>query len=395
MSSGVKTTRTIDASPLHRAEGTSPDPAETSPATTGDRSAIRIGVLTFHRCINYGSYWQARCLVEGLRSQGHDAVLLDHASAAVDRAEWRCAFQPLLPKRSSRADIAAYGRKTRLFRSAIAALPLSRPFPLERPETMEAFDLVIIGSDEVWNLTHPWYGGWPIFYGSGIRAERIASYAASFGNYDAGAGLTRDLADRLGNLTAISVRDFNSLKLVRGALGETPPVVLDPCMQFPPTIANDPAPVQGGDEVPYVAVYGHGFADWFWQRAQRWARKRGYRLLSIGYRNDWVDEQRIDASPYEFARLIGRAVAVVTNFFHGCVFALLYSKPFVCAGTPYRMNKIRDLTTAVGAQQYLTDEGVAEWRFDSLLDDPLPNSINVTIARLRAGSHAYLQTVLA
>ena len=22
-----------------------------------------IGVLTFHRCINYGSYWQARCLV--------------------------------------------------------------------------------------------------------------------------------------------------------------------------------------------------------------------------------------------------------------------------------------------------------------------------------------------
>ena len=26
--------------------------------------SARIGVLTFHRCINYGSYWQARCLVE-------------------------------------------------------------------------------------------------------------------------------------------------------------------------------------------------------------------------------------------------------------------------------------------------------------------------------------------
>ena len=52
----------------------------------------KIGVLTFHRCINYGSYWQARCLVEGLRARGHDAVLLDHDSPQVNRAEWRCAL---------------------------------------------------------------------------------------------------------------------------------------------------------------------------------------------------------------------------------------------------------------------------------------------------------------
>src|SRR5690606_27642994 len=42
----------------------------------------KIGILTFHRCINYGSYWQARCLIEGLRRMGADAVLLDHDSAA-------------------------------------------------------------------------------------------------------------------------------------------------------------------------------------------------------------------------------------------------------------------------------------------------------------------------
>src|SRR5690349_8232637 len=47
---------------------------------TNGRSSLKIGVLTFHRCINYGSYWQARCLVDGLRARGHDAVLLDHHS---------------------------------------------------------------------------------------------------------------------------------------------------------------------------------------------------------------------------------------------------------------------------------------------------------------------------
>ena len=37
------------------------------------RKVKKIGILTFHRCINYGAYWQARCLLEHLRSLGHEA----------------------------------------------------------------------------------------------------------------------------------------------------------------------------------------------------------------------------------------------------------------------------------------------------------------------------------
>src|SRR5437867_7124074 len=55
-------------------------------AATGPQR--KVGVLTFHHCINYGSYWQARCLVEGLRARGHDAVILDHRSRRADAAEW-------------------------------------------------------------------------------------------------------------------------------------------------------------------------------------------------------------------------------------------------------------------------------------------------------------------
>ena len=78
---------------------------------------MKVGVLTFHRCINYGSYWQARCLVEGLRAQGHDAELLDHDDAQVRSAEWRCAFQPSLPARTPRADLPRYAAKARKFLS--------------------------------------------------------------------------------------------------------------------------------------------------------------------------------------------------------------------------------------------------------------------------------------
>ena len=96
---------------------------------------MRIGVLTFHRCINYGSYWQARCLVEGLRAAGHDAVLLDHDAAAVRHAEWRCAFQPHLPVRRPRADLRRFAAKTPPFLAAFDRLPQSPPLPSTVTET--------------------------------------------------------------------------------------------------------------------------------------------------------------------------------------------------------------------------------------------------------------------
>ena len=47
-------------------------------------------------------------------------------------------------------------------------------------------------------------------------------------------------------------------------------------------------------------------------------------LVSLGYDNDWADEQRIAEGPEAFARAMGAARAVVTNFFHGCVFSRTY-----------------------------------------------------------------------
>jgi hypothetical protein len=353
-------------------------------------SSRKIGVLTFHRCINYGSYWQARCLVEGLRARGDDAVLLDYEDRDATLKEWRCAFQPLLPDRSARADQHLYGRKARKFQEAFARLPLSRRFPLQQPERMDHVDIAVVGSDEVWNLSHPWYGGATAFYGHALNADRVISYAASFGNYDAALGLNDYWAGFLRRFDAIAVRDENGRALVRGAIGTDPAMVIDPVLQFPP-----PAQMSDPARAPYIAVYGHGLPDWFRARVREQADARGLRLVSIGYRNDWADEQWLDAGPEEFARFMANAAAVVTNFFHGCVFALVNDRPFACALSSYRFNKVRDLTRAVRAERHLTDETTSAETFASLLGDPLDPAIAVAIARLREGSTAYLDRALA
>jgi hypothetical protein len=353
-------------------------------------SPRKIGVLTFHRCINYGSYWQARCLVEGLRARGFDAELLDHHCACVERAELRCAFQPKLPERTPRQELRAYAEKTRRFFQAFPRLPLSRRFSMHRPQDAGRYDAIVVGSDEVWNFRHPWYGSKPIFFGDGLKADRLVSYAASFGNHSAWDGMDGEWARKLQAFAALSVRDENSWHLLRGGLGAEPQLVLDPCLQFPET-AKARTNGNGG----YALVYGHGFPDWLKKAVRRWSEKRRIPLVSVGYSNAWADERLTSAGPEEFAALAANAEAVVTNFFHGCVFALLHGKPWAAAPSEYRSIKIPDLAAILATEHRIVDKGTAETRVEELLSTPVSSSVAERICELRTRSNAYLDAALS
>jgi hypothetical protein len=354
-------------------------------------SSPAVGILTFHRCINYGSYWQARCLAEGLQARGMRVELLDHDCPDVRRSEYRCALRPTLPDPTPRQHRPAYKAKARAFEPAFAALPMSERFSLHDAGGLPRYDAVVVGSDEVWNLAHPWYSHKPLFYGEGLKADRLVSYAASFGNYDASHGLDSYWTDKLSRFSAVSVRDYNSKALVEAALGQKPKLVLDPCLQFAEHIPREAA----DEERPYALVYGHGFPDWLGPVARAWAASRNLRLLSVGYGCGFADEERIDAGPLDFTRLVAGAQAVITNFFHGCVFALVMNKPFAVTPTPYRLNKVRDLTAKLAADRHLLREATSVKDFAALLDHPPEEQVGQRITELRRSSGAWLDAALA
>jgi hypothetical protein len=307
----------------------------------------KIGILTFHRCINYGSFWQTRCLVEGIRNLGGNVQVLDHRSESIARAEWRVALRPTLPTPTRHEDVAAYSAKTRKFERAFCSLPLSEPFDIDEPNSMPRMDTVVVGSDEVWNLRHPWFAGKPAFFGLHLNAIRKITYAASFGNYSCWEGLGSPWTDAIADFDALSVRDENSWWLLKNA-GIDSELVLDPTLQFLPAL---PPKVER-----HILVYGHNFSPEFARAARAWADRRALPLLSIGYRNDWADESWIDASPADFAESFGGAAAVVTNFFHGCAFSLLNGLPFACEATPYRSIKVRGLLEHLQLLERLVDD---------------------------------------
>lgn len=352
---------------------------------------MKVGILTFHRCINYGSYWQTRCLAEAMKKRGHTVEILDHYSNKINLAEWKCALQPVLPAFIPSSDIPLYRKKIVSFFEAFEDLPLSKSFPLDNPEQMDSYDLVIVGSDEVWNLSHPWYGYYPIFYGDGIQAKQVIAYAASFGNYDASASLEKDWAEKLRQFERISVRDKNSQRIIKSALGWDVPQVLDPCFLFP----VNPYPMALPFLQPYVAVYGHNFSENFIANIKEFARSRGLPLISIGYRNDWADEQWLTAGPLEFSAFMHSAQAVVTNFFHGCVFALINTKPFVCETSSYRSLKVQGLMDTIEAQSYMVQEQTPFATYNERLTQPLSKDIVRNIEALRLFSSEWLDKALS
>ena len=353
-------------------------------------TVLKIGILTMHRCINYGSYWQTHYLVNGLRRLGHNVTVLDHESTLANLAEWRCAYRPVLPAPIPQCDYPEYRKKIVGFFKAIDELPLSARFAFDTPGLVDDYDMVIVGSDEVWNVSHPWYGKYPLFFGEGLQDSRLVSYAASFGNYPAELGLDPSLVEKLRWFESVSVRDRNSQVIIMDNLDIEPELVLDPCLQF--TIGDVPGLCTINQ--PYVAVYGHNFSDSFVQKIRSWASSENLQLISIGYRNEWADRQWLSADPFAFWHFMARCQVVVTNFFHGCVFALINRKPFGTEASPYRSQKINGLLMSVNATDRIVGSHTSASTLSGLLSTPLGRDSYQRIEALRQNSWRFLEGAL-
>lgn len=99
------------------------------------------------------------------------------------------------------------------------------------------YDVVVIGSDEVFNCTQKtWFGFSSQLFGKGLNASRIITYAASFGATTIDklqlVGKKEIVSSLLHDLDAISVRDENSMKVIEELTGRTPWLHVDPVLIF-------------------------------------------------------------------------------------------------------------------------------------------------------------------
>ena len=209
------------------------------------------------------------------------------------------------------------------------------------PDTGTDLDVQVIGSDEVFNCvqSNTNVGYSRDLFGHGSKARRLVSYAASFGNttlakIDA-AGIRDDLAADLARFAALSVRDRNSADIVEALTGARPPVHVDPVLAWDyagrePRIPRG-RPVAGD----YIVVYGYsGRLGPEENRALRaHADRIGARIFSFGGVQRCAD-RFVDCDPFELLGWFRGAKAVITDTFHGTIFALVNQVPFATIVRP-------------------------------------------------------------
>ena len=326
---------------------------------------MNVGILTFHDGINYGAFFQVYAMQSFLVQHGMDCQVINYKNIDFTKREYKVFLKLRRPMYSMRNI-----RKIMRFKEAQKKLFLTKRIFKQKTLSKSTFDRIIIGSDEVWNFKSHLIGYDPTYFSQGLKADRIISYAASFGGINADDAVPFELRECLNRIDYISVRDENSANIM-GALSKKPvQVVLDPTFLVDLSAEAIMAPEEG-----FILVYG-AFTKRMIHHIIEYARFVGKKIVSVCYNFPWCDINLDTLGPFQWLGYFASCDCVITTMFHGMIYAILNRKGFCMLETPYRRYKVGNLLYELGLSSRVINENgsikdVFSTRIDFLKVDKL------------------------
>lgn len=300
---------------------------------------MQVGILTMHRVKNYGSFLQAYALKRVIETMGHEVTFRDFHDG-LPRHLGEKVIAPSLAKKIAKIPYLISHLPTTISRHTfryhfnssferdywpVLGVSATNNYNLQA-------DMMVIGSDEVFNYCqNQRFGYVPCLFGHQIAAKSIVSYAASAGYANWNDVIADNMVDELGSgfkkMRHISVRDENTRRLVEVCTGQSPTMVIDPTLIYD---FDAHVPQQRVVKGHYLLIYAYeGRMDS--QReidaVKTFASKHQLKVVSIGAYHAWCDENLV-VSPFEMLNVFKEAAYIVTETFHGSIFAMKFGKQF-------------------------------------------------------------------
>ena len=300
---------------------------------------MNIKILSMQRVVNYGSFMQAYALKKVVEAAGHTVTFCDfnageprHLGEKVKKVTfWHKIYnlRKFIFKPKSYLAYRAFKRQLKQYYTQYAwpYLGINASYNLDYNG-----DLMIIGSDEVFNYTQNHAFGYvPVLFGHGVTASSIISYAASAGYANAGDvesdGMQTEMTDGFAQFDTIGVRDQNTFELVSRYAKQAVHYTIDPTLLYDFTQEIPDAPISPN----FLLVYAYGGridAAIDVKKVTAYAKSKNLRVVSVGFYNDWCDEN-IVVKPFDLLAVFKNASYVITDTFHGTIFSIKHNKPFV------------------------------------------------------------------
>lgn len=311
----------------------------------------KIGILTYHDGFNFGAFLQVYALQRALEDLGLFSEVIDYKSWHHKYFEYRCLYYTRRPTL-----FFAHYNKMRAFFKAQKKLKLSRHVSSAKGFDGLRYDAVVFGSDEIWNYSNPIVKLDPVYFGFGVACKQRISYAVSCGSLPRDIVVPELVANGWQNFDAISVRDENSQAIVRRYVSSPVQIVWDPT--FLVDFSKEEVKCPKRD---FILVYTTGFSADMQHAVRGYADRTGKRLISLGYRNAFCDENILGIGPFEFLGWYRAASVVITSMFHGTIFGIKYNKPLAIVSDPYRTNKLATMLDLLALRDHITNaDGLEE-----------------------------------
>ena len=278
----------------------------------------RIGIITVYNSVNSGSYLQAMALCKTIESNGNEVFFYDSKTRKPRKKAFKTGLWHIIRGGGLKMSIEPI-KQYRKFNRLVKKMNIERK--------IEASDIIVLGSDEIWNVSRSTMSDYPIFWGDGLTND-IISYAPSINN-----SKVTDLDNftyvipALKKMKLITVRDEHSKQVLQSIVDLEMKIVVDPTIFSTKeeyiTLAKRP------EQTNFLFVYSRGgeFSENEIHEIKAFAEKRELKIIGAPYMA-WVDEN-VFPDPLEFLGYLEAADYVVTGTFHGTIFSIIFNKKFI------------------------------------------------------------------
>ena len=302
---------------------------------------MKAAIITVYNSENCGSYWQARALMEFLKSNGFEVSFIKRGSKFSSHG-----LYGLIRKIGSNIKSGTVRDLPLRIKGVIEQYRVyekcTSDFIVE-DKADEQFDICILGSDTIWNLQNRHFVAYrELYWGHTSHAKKTVSYAASIANTSP-EDINRypEVISYLNALQSIGVRDEYSYNTLLSFANKDMHIVCDPTLLFEKEFYINCIGGVKPRKSNFVFVYYFGAVPKVLQdEIREFSIANNYQIVVMG--NSMIGDANIySSSPSEFINCFSTCSFVVTNTFHGTIFSLLFEKQAVFNSDGKK--KVRDL----------------------------------------------------
>ena len=307
---------------------------------------MKIGILTYHRTLNYGACLQAIATRVILEKMGHQAFYVDYWPKYHQNIYKAFSFDKFWSLTSFRwkmrylISVVYRAKRNNKFKEFLNKYIISYS---KSPN--EKFDVIIYGSDQIWRKQKALNDYNPIYFAqNNFFAHKHVAFSASMGLLPDSDIEKEKIKSLLGRFNSISVREKDLKKLLE-SMGVSPVLqTLDPTLLIQAEEWNTIIPTDPYSGPKYVLVYGIARQTPFnMESVKKYACEKGCIIKNLYGTADKADKENeiYSANPYEFISLIKNAECIFTSSFHGLAFSIIFEKEFFSS---YKNNSNRAQT---------------------------------------------------